>query len=61
MNPNPGIMIEVVAYLFFTALVLVWLLCIIQCSVHKKRGNPIEEQIALLKQAHEDPEAVSDK
>lgn len=51
-------MIEVVAYLFFTALVIVWLLCIVQCSVHKRRGNPIEEQIALLKQAHEDPEAV---
>jgi hypothetical protein len=51
-------MIEVIAYLFFTALVITWLLCILQCSVHKKRDNPIEEQIALLKQAHEDPEAV---
>lgn len=53
-------MIEVFAYLLFTGLVIVWLLCILQCSVNKKRGNPneLQEQIALLKQAHEDPEAV---
>jgi len=52
-------MIEVVAYLFFSGLVILWLLCILHSSLRMRiqKDSSVEERLRLLKQVQEDPVA----